>query len=91
MLIVMASRAGASAENAAMRKILARFAWVSLVVLSFAIVLLFWAVMRFYRERHPPRRERTHTPYVDAWSLAGKRFKLEDDEQEDWADSGESG
>jgi len=67
-----------------------RLAWVTLLALSVALVLLLWAIIRIIALRlRPQRRERTQ--YVDAWALAGQRAdvpKLEGDDQDDESDEG---
>ncbi len=61
-----------------------KMAWVAFALLGLTLLVLVWTVVRFamsrlqrLRTRHKP------TPYIDAWSLAGKRLKLEDSEDQD--------
>ncbi|MHC4294409.1 MAG: hypothetical protein ACYSTL_02365 [Planctomycetota bacterium] len=81
VLIAMATQAGSVTEDVVMRRLLGRMAIVLFVLLALALLLLLSSVMRFYRARHM-RLPRTRTPYVDAWALAGKRFKLENEQSE---------
>jgi len=64
------------------RKLLARIGWLSVAMLGLTLVLLFWTVVRYFRRRLPPGVGHQRTPYVDAWSLAGKRFQLDDSEDD---------
>ncbi len=86
-LTYLATGAAAQAESENMQKLLARLAWVSLSMLCIALLLLFWTVIRFCRRRFPTSHPTSETPYVDAWSLAGERFKLDEEEQEEDPDS----
>ncbi|MFB3891319.1 MAG: hypothetical protein ACE15C_04770 [Phycisphaerae bacterium] len=61
-------------------KLLARLAVVSIAMLCLTAVMLFWVVARFLMQRLRPEGRHARTPYVDAWSLAGKRAKPEEDE-----------
>jgi hypothetical protein len=64
------------------RKLLLRLAWLSLLLLCVTLLLLVWAILRHVRYRlhsGPPWKPST---YVNAWELAGKRFKLEDQNDE---------
>ena len=64
------------------RDSLARLAWVSLVLLGMAVLMLFWTVARYVKFLLAHDRERGEpTTYVDAWSEAGKRVKLDDQEE----------
>jgi hypothetical protein len=55
------------------------------------LILLVWWAARLVSyvlrpmPRHPP------TPHVDAWSVAGKRFQLEEEEADDEESEGEGG
>lgn len=60
---------------------MARLAWASLLALGLVLILLLWAIMRFVSARMRPQRH-APTDYIDAWSLAGERMKLPDDDQE---------
>jgi len=85
-LTILTAHAAAAAPDAPTRKLLLRLAWLSLVLLAMTLVLLLWAAMRLVRSRIRFSKGPTTTPYVDAWSLAGKRFKLEDDGEDRDAD-----
>jgi len=82
-LTVLAAQAAGAVSDARVQKLLLRLAWLSLVLLGMTLVLLLWAAMRFVRSRIRFTKGRTETPYVDAWSLAGKRFKLQGDDDAD--------
>lgn len=65
------------------RRSLARLSWYAFTLLLGVVVLFIWLVVRrvslLMRQR---RRPAEPTPYLDAWTLAGKRFKLSaEDEQ----------
>ena len=68
-----------------------QLAWLALVLLGLTLVVLLWAIMRFARSRMRFRRGKIHTPYVDAWALAGKRFSLDGDPSEEDEDEQEEG
>jgi uncharacterized membrane protein len=76
------------------RDLVATLAWVAMAMLALTLVLLVWVLMRYIILRTRPG-ERTHTDYVDAWSLAGERFRLdekspdEDEDRDDEEDDGE--
>lgn len=84
-LTLLTARAAGEVKDPDLHMVLARLAWVATALLCLTLLLLLWAMMRFVRSRIRFTTERTPTPYVDAWALAGKRFKLpeEDDEGED--------
>ncbi len=77
--------AATAANDQADRNVFARLAWMSLVLLCLSLIMTFWVLLRYVRQRmrdtQPP-----HEPskYINAWELAGKRFQLnEDNEPED--------
>ena len=84
-LTLLTARAAEEVKGTDLHMVLARLAWVATALLCLTLVLLLWAVMRFVRSRIQFSTKGTPIPYVDAWALAGKRFKLpeEDDEGED--------
>lgn len=82
LLTLVTTRAAGRIGDTETQKLLMRLAWVALALLCLTLVLLLWAVMRFVRSRIRFSRQRTHTPYVDAWALAGKRFKLPEEQPE---------
>ena len=81
-LTIVTARAAAAAEDPDLQRVVARLAWLTLVLLAVTLLLLLWAVMRLVRSRLPRPRRSAPTPYVDAWALAGRRFKLPKDEPE---------
>jgi len=83
ILTLLTARAANATDDIEVRRFVGRLAWFSLALLGFTIVLLFWSVVRGFRSRIHQRRGRARTPYVDAWALAGKRFKLEEHPDED--------
>lgn len=78
MVHVVAAQAGQADPKT--HSALARLAWLTLLLLGVSAVLLVWSAARTLRlfvarrERHPP------TPYVDAWAEAGRRMKVDDEE-----------
>jgi hypothetical protein len=71
---------------------LARLAWGILATLVLTSLLLVWVLTRYIAFRLRPSEDKAPTEYVDAWSLAGKRFQLrESDLPEDQEDSDQSG
>jgi hypothetical protein len=92
MLYVTTSAAGEVADPPT-RKLLARLAWGSLTLLCVALVLLMWAVLRHIRQALAPSAPLPPSQYVNAWELAGKRFKLPDEDEDKWRtdDEEESG
>jgi len=75
----MAARAVGSIQDDAVQRLLAKLAWLSTVLLALTLVLLFWTLAKFFRWRMRSGPVHGPTPYVDAWSLAGKRLKLPDE------------
>ncbi len=65
------------------KHLLGRFAWICTVMLGVTLVFLFWHVMRFLRFRMSGGEKFSPTPYVNAWSEAGRRMQVppEDDEE----------
>jgi len=85
-MLVIATRAAALADPHT-KRVLARLAWLAAAILGLALLLLLWAVMRFVANRIRPRGQRTPTAYVNAWAVAGQRFKLQEaDEEQDEGD-----
>jgi len=80
VMLAIASRAAGDAQGDAQR-VLARLAWLSAAILALALLLLLWAVMRYFARRIP-RSARRPTDYVDAWTVAGQRFQVPDDGKE---------
>jgi hypothetical protein len=82
-MLVITIRGAAEIPDPAVRKLLLRLAWLSLVLLLLILLTMVWAVIRHIRYRLGPARPFKPTPYVNAWELAGKRFKLEEDDREE--------
>ena len=78
VLIHMTNQAAAAAADQHVRKILTRVAWIELALLGMTMILLFGGAIRLFRFLLP-RKNRTETPYVDAWAVAGERFELPTD------------
>ena len=80
--ISIASRAvglfGAEAD-----KYLLRLVWLALLMLGIDVVILFWLAIRFFAGRNRRIQGGGSTEYVDAWSEAGQRFQLEEENEED--------
>lgn len=71
-------------SDPAEREYLAGMALVSGVLLIFALFCAGLLMIRYLSFRmRPPRPRREQTEYVDAWKIAGQRFKLDDDRDED--------
>jgi len=61
-----------------LRDLLARLAWLSVALLGLTSVLVFWMAVRLLRMHFRPSHLGEATPYVDAWALAGERFRLDE-------------
>jgi len=85
--IAVATSAAAVASDPAAKRALVRLAWLALAMLALDVLVSFWLVVRilFSRSRH--QHVGGSTPYVDAWSAAGRRFQLDDTDEEDNGDS----
>jgi len=86
-LLAVLTQAMAGADPST-KTFLARMAWAVLAVLAGTLVLLVWVMTRYIAYRLRPRETRKPTEYVDAWALAGKRFKLQDEPQQDQDEEG---
>jgi membrane protein implicated in regulation of membrane protease activity len=78
--------AASATTDVAIRKLLARLSWLSLVLLCLALLMTTWVLMRYVRHRLHDGAAAPAEPssYVNAWEIAGKRFQLnEDNEPED--------
>jgi hypothetical protein len=60
-------------------------------LLGVTLVALGWMLARFAAFRSRRRTGRTETPYVDAWTVAGQRFQLSEDDVEDQDDEDSAG
>lgn len=76
-LVFIAANQATATEDPDLRRSLARLAWIALTMLLFVVVVFIWLLARrvFGRLREQRRRAEP-TPYLDAWTLAGQRFKL---------------
>lgn len=72
-------------QDPAVKRLLARLSWMSLVLLCVAMLMTLWVSLRHVRlhmrDRSPEPSE--PTSYVNAWELAGKRFQLNEDTEPD--------
>ena len=77
---------GAMRSDGATAQYYGRMAWLSLALLALNVVLLAWVVIHYVSGRLARKSSRRPTKYVDAWAIAGQRFKLDEEaeEQEDW-------
>jgi len=77
--------AATAIDDQATRKLLVRLAWMSLVMLCLALMMMVWVLLRYVRYRMRDGQQAPEpSKYVNAWELAGKRFQLnEDNEPED--------
>lgn len=67
------------------KEFLGTLAWVTTVMLAISLLLLLWVVIRYIALLTRPQGH-TKTEYVDAWSLAGERFTLDNEVPEASAD-----
>ena len=68
------------------RQLLYQLAWVATATLGVTLLLLMLVILRWMRLRLKPPTKLPKTHYIDAWSEAGKRFRLpnaENDEDEE--------
>jgi membrane protein implicated in regulation of membrane protease activity len=84
VLVILMANAAAMAEMP-LRKALLRLAWLAVVCVAMTSLLLVWVCFRYVTERLRPPVGRIRTEYVDAWEEAGRRFRLdtEDEQGED--------
>ncbi|MCJ7545188.1 MAG: hypothetical protein MUP47_11635 [Phycisphaerae bacterium] len=76
-LVFITTGHAAAATDPNVRRYLLRLAWISLTLLLFVVLVFVWLVVRRVSLRMRQRRQPAEpTPYLDAWALAGKRFKL---------------
>ena len=73
---------GAKQADGAARAYFYRMAWLSLALLALSVIVLVWVVIHHVSGRLGRKSPHPPTEYVDAWALAGKRFKLEEDEED---------
>ena len=80
LLVVMLNAAAATPQTQT-RKGLMILAIICLAVLAVTVVLLVWTIVRYLAMRaEAAAMTHTKTEHVDAWELAGKRFRLSDDD-----------
>lgn len=81
VMIAIAARAAPDSAPEA-REYFYRLAWIAAAMLGLALVMLTWTVSRYLRRRS---RESRHepTPYVDAWAEAGRRARVDDEDEDD--------
>jgi len=82
-MLVITTQAAFRTTDPAARKLLARLAWLSLALLCLAVVMVIWCVLRRIRYHVRSQRLPKSSEYVNAWELAGKRFKLPDEPEDD--------
>ncbi len=83
---ITASAYGGADEETRQR--LYQLAWVAIATLGVTLLLLMLIILRWIRLRLKPPVKLPKTHYIDAWSEAGKRFRLpnaedEEDEEDD--------
>ena len=81
-LVVASRSAGLTDPDTPARRAFAKIALLSTATLGLTLVLLVWAATHLVAERFAAAEGRKHppTPHVDAWSVAGKRFQLDEDD-----------
>ena len=93
LIVAATEAAGNAGVDADTRKYWGRLAYVALILLALVIVVLFWTVVHFVARRNRGRQSHAPTPYVDAWAVAGRRFRLpaeRDDAEDEPHDQGEA-
>ena len=80
--VVLTVTAAVEGADEATRKGLARLAWIGMVLLGLAVVLLVWSLARTLRLYLAKPQPHTPTTYVDAWSEAGRRVQVDDEDDE---------
>lgn len=88
-LMLSSLQAAAHVADPLTKRILVRLAWVALLLLALAVILLVWAIMRLIRSRISFRRSHSRAPYVDAWALAGQRVQLDEEDMPEQEDDGD--
>jgi len=79
-LIIASRAAGAAVRGSTIKQAFARLALLSTATLGLTLILLVWWAARLLSFLLRPTTRHGPTPYVDAWAVAGKRFKLDDEE-----------
>lgn len=80
--MIVITTQGAKGAVGARKDYFHHMAWLSLALLALNIFVLAWMVIHRVSRRLVRRSPRQTTEHVDAWALAGKRFKLEEDADE---------
>jgi hypothetical protein len=60
-----------------------RLSLVCVALLGLTLVAMFWHVVRFLGSRFQKPLEHDRTQHVDAWSLAGKRMQVSQEEDQE--------
>ena len=77
--IIVITTQGANESEGPTQTYFYHMAWLSLAMLALNILVLMWMVIHRVSRRMGRRSPRQPTEHIDAWALAGKRFKLEED------------
>jgi len=80
--IIVITTQGARESEGAVKDYFYYMAWLSLALLALSIIVLVWMVIHRVSRHIGRRSARKATEHVDAWALAGKRFKLDEDADE---------
>jgi len=90
MALILITTRHASLSQGETRSAVVRLAWLATALLALCLLMLTWVIARYARERLHIERERTKTPYVDAWAEAGRRLKLSEEQNDEEQQNGES-
>ncbi|HUT02064.1 MAG TPA: hypothetical protein VM031_06390 [Phycisphaerae bacterium] len=82
-MLVITTRGASELTDPAARRLLLRLALLSLVLLLGLLLMVVWSIIRYIRHRLHLTKPLEPSTYVNAWELAGKRFKLEDNDAEE--------
>ena len=82
-MIVITTRGAREAAEGPKESYYYRMAWLSLALLALTVIVFVWVIIHHISGRLARKSPRQTTAHVDAWALAGKRFKLEEDEDSD--------
>ncbi len=61
-------------------------AWTSLVLLGIVLLVLIWPIARILTLRTARSGDKHKTHYVNAWSLSGRRFQLDESDRDEGDD-----
>ena len=70
-------------DNEKTRQLLYQLAWVAAATLGLTLLLLLLVVLRWIRLHLSPPTKLPETHHIDAWSEAGKRIRLPNEENEE--------